>query len=87
MLPAHAFLQKGSPDYASSCRNSSVGLDAKLEEFEAMMPWAIETTVELVGPEKYTFARKEAGALWWLLCFACLDSRHPATRTPHYNAY
>ena len=48
-------------DYALA-KFKSFGLDAKLEEFEAMMPWPIETTVEVVGPEKYTLAREGAGA-------------------------
>ena len=28
----------------------SFGLDARIEEFEAMMPWPLETSVELVAP-------------------------------------
>src|SRR6185503_19334722 len=39
-------------DYALASFKS-FGLDARLEEFEAMMPWPIETTVDVVGPEKY----------------------------------
>lgn len=38
-------------DYALA-KFKSFGLDARLEEFEALMPWPIETTVEVVGPEK-----------------------------------
>src|SRR6476661_4676459 len=45
-------------DYALE-KFKSFGLDAKIEEFEAMMPWPIETTVEVVGPEKYTLRVKE----------------------------
>jgi N-acetylated-alpha-linked acidic dipeptidase len=45
-------------DYALA-KFKSFGLDARLEEFEAMMPWPIETSVELVAPEKYTLRVKE----------------------------
>ena len=36
-------------DYALA-KFRSFGLDAKLEEFEAMMPWPLETSVELIAP-------------------------------------
>ena len=38
-------------DYALA-KFKSFGLDASLETFEAMMPWPIETTVDVTGPEK-----------------------------------
>ena len=48
-------------DYALA-KFKSFGLDAQLEEFEAMMPWPIETSVEMVAPEKYVLQRQGAGA-------------------------
>ena len=59
--PHHA----GSPasrkvaDYVLA-KFKSWGLDAKIEEFEALMPYPTERVVELVGPEHYT--PKLAGA-------------------------
>src|SRR6186997_1601282 len=37
----------------------SWGLDARIEEFEAMMPWPTERTVEMIAPTKYTLQLKE----------------------------
>ena len=56
----------------------SFGLDAKFEEFEAMMPWPIETTVEVVGPEKYTLRVKEP---------VLAEDPDSGDQTPLYNAY
>jgi N-acetylated-alpha-linked acidic dipeptidase len=64
-------------DYALA-KFKSFGLDAKLEEFEAMMPWPIETTVEVVGPEKYTLRVKEP---------VLAEDPDSGDQTPLYNAY
>ena len=64
-------------DYALA-KFKSFGLDAKLEEFEAMMPWPIETTVELVAPEKYTLRVKEP---------VLPEDPDSGDQTPLYNAY
>jgi N-acetylated-alpha-linked acidic dipeptidase len=64
-------------DYALA-KFRSFGLDAKLEEFEAMMPWPIETTVEVVGPEKYTLRVKEP---------VLPEDPDSGDQTPLYNAY
>jgi N-acetylated-alpha-linked acidic dipeptidase len=64
-------------DYALG-KFKSFGLDAKLEEFEAMMPWPIETSVELVAPEKYTLRVKEP---------VLSEDPDSGDQTPLYNAY
>jgi N-acetylated-alpha-linked acidic dipeptidase len=64
-------------DYALA-KFKSFGLDAKLEEFEAMMPWPIETTVELIAPEKYLLRVKEP---------VLPDDPDSGDQTPLYNAY
>ena len=64
-------------DYALA-KFKSFGLDAKLEEFEAMMPWPIETSVELVAPEKYTLRVKEP---------VLPEDPDSGDQTPLYNAY
>ena len=64
-------------DYALA-KFRSFGLDAKLEEFEAMMPWPIETTVELVAPEKYVLRVKEP---------VLPEDPDSGDQTPLYNAY
>ena len=64
-------------DYALA-RFKSFGLDAKLEEFEAMMPWPIETTVELIAPEKYALRVKEP---------VLPEDPDSGDQTPLYNAY
>jgi len=64
-------------DYALE-KFKSFGLDAKIEEFEAMMPWPIETTVEVVGPEKYTLRVKEP---------VLAEDPDSGDQTPLYNAY
>jgi len=64
-------------DYALA-KFKSFGLDAKLEEFEAMMPWPIETSVELVAPEKYTLRVKEP---------VLSEDPDSGDQTPLYNAY
>jgi N-acetylated-alpha-linked acidic dipeptidase len=64
-------------DYALA-KFKSFGLDARLEEFEAMMPWPIETTVELIGPEKYTLRVKEP---------VLPEDPDSGDQTPLYNAY
>ncbi len=64
-------------DYALA-KFKSFGLDATLEEFEAMMPWPIETTVEVVGPEKYTLRVKEP---------VLPEDPDSGDQTPLYNAY
>ena len=64
-------------DYALA-KFKSFGLDARLEEFEAMMPWPIETTVEVVGPEKYSLRVKEP---------VLPEDPDSGDQTPLYNAY
>jgi len=64
-------------DYALA-KFKSFGLDAKLEEYEAMMPWPIETSVELVSPEKYTLRVKEP---------VLSEDPDSGDQTPLYNAY
>jgi N-acetylated-alpha-linked acidic dipeptidase len=64
-------------DYALA-KFKSFGLDAKFEEFEAMMPWPIETTVELVAPEKYSLRVKEP---------VLPEDPDSGDQTPLYNAY
>jgi len=64
-------------DYALA-KFKSFGLDAKFEEFEAMMPWPIETTVEVVGPEKYSLRVKEP---------VLAEDPDSGDQTPLYNAY
>ena len=64
-------------DYALA-KFRSFGLDAKLEEFEAMMPWPLETRVELVAPEKYELRIKEP---------VLKEDPDSGDQTPLYNAY
>ena len=64
-------------DYALA-KLKSFGLDAKLEEFEAMMPWPLETTVDLIAPEKYTLRIKEP---------VLPEDPDSGDQTPLYNAY
>jgi N-acetylated-alpha-linked acidic dipeptidase len=64
-------------DYALA-KFKSFGLDAKIEEFEAMMPWPIETTVEVVAPEKYVLRVKEP---------VLPEDPDSGDQTPLYNAY
>ena len=56
----------------------SFGLDANIETFEAMMPWPIETTVEVTGPEKYSLKVKEP---------VLAEDPDSGDQTPLYNAY
>jgi N-acetylated-alpha-linked acidic dipeptidase len=58
----------------------SWGLDARIEELEAMMPWPTERTVELIAPTKYTLQLKEP------VLTDDPDSAD-ANQTPQYNAY
>ena len=64
-------------DYALE-KFKAFGLDARLEEFEAMMPWPLETTVELVAPEKYALRIKEP---------VLPEDPDSGDQTPLYNAY
>ena len=64
-------------DYALA-KFKSFGLDARIEEFEAMMPWPIETTVEVVAPEKYVLRVKEP---------VLPEDPDSGDQTPLYNAY
>ncbi len=64
-------------DYALS-KFKAFGLDAKLEEFEAMMPWPIETSVEVVAPQKYVLRVKEP---------VLPEDPDSGDQTPLYNAY
>lgn len=64
-------------DYALA-KFKSFGLDAKLEVFEAMMPWPIETSVELIAPEKYSLRVKEP---------VLPEDPDSGDQTPLYNAY
>ena len=59
-------------------RFKSFGLDARIEEFEAMMPWPLETSVELVAPVKYTLKIKEP---------VLPEDPDSGDQTPLYNAY
>ncbi len=61
-------------------RFKSWGLDARIEEFEAMMPWPTERTVELIAPTKYTLQLKEP-------VLADDPDSADADQTPQYNAY
>jgi len=56
----------------------SFGLDARIEEFEAMMPWPVETSVELVSPVKHTLLLKEP---------VLPEDPDSGDQTPVYNAY
>ncbi len=56
----------------------SFGLDARFEEFEAMMPWPLETRVELVAPDKYELKIKEP---------VLPEDPDSGDQTPLYNAY
>ena len=64
-------------DYALA-KFKSFGLDASLETFEAMMPWPIETTVEVTGPQKYSLTVKEP---------VLAEDPDSGDQTPLYNAY
>jgi len=64
-------------DYALA-KFKSFGLDARIEEFEAMMPWPIETTVDVVAPEKYSLKVKEP---------VLKEDPDSGDQTPLYNAY
>ncbi len=64
-------------DYALA-KFKSFGLNAAFEEFEAMMPWPLETTVELVAPQKYTLRIKEP---------VLPEDPDSGDQTPLYNAY
>jgi len=57
---------------------TSFGLDARIEEFEAMMMWPLETSVELVAPVKYTLKIKEP---------VLPEDPDSGDQTPLYNAY
>ncbi len=59
-------------------RFKSFGLDARLEEFEAMMPWPIETSVELVAPGRHALRLKEP---------VLPEDPDSGDQTPLYNAY
>ena len=64
-------------DYALE-KFKAFGLDARLEVFEAMMPWPLETSVELVAPEKYALRIKEP---------VLPEDPDSGDQTPLYNAY
>ena len=64
-------------DYALA-KFKSFGLDAGFEEFEAMMPWPLETSVELVAPDKYALRIKEP---------VLPEDPDSGDQTPLYNAY
>ena len=64
-------------DYALA-KFKSWGLNAQIEEFEAMMPWPLETSVELVAPEKYALKIKEP---------VLPEDPDSGDQTPLYNAY
>ena len=64
-------------DYALA-KFKSFGLNASIEEFEAMMPWPLETTVELVAPEKLALRIKEP---------VLPEDPDSGDQTPLYNAY
>ena len=58
----------------------SWGLDAHIEEYEALMPWPTERTVELIAPTKYTLQLKEP-------VLSDDPDSGDADQTPQYNAY
>jgi N-acetylated-alpha-linked acidic dipeptidase len=64
-------------DYALA-KFKEFGLDARFEEFEAMMPWPVETTVDLIAPEKYSLRVKEP---------VLPEDPDSGDQTPLYNAY
>ncbi len=64
-------------DYALA-KFKSFGLNASIEEYEAMMPWPLETTVELVAPEKLALRIKEP---------VLPEDPDSGDQTPLYNAY
>jgi N-acetylated-alpha-linked acidic dipeptidase len=64
-------------DYALA-KFKSFGLNASLEEFEAMMPWPLETRVELVAPDRYELKIKEP---------VLPEDPDSGDQTPLYNAY
>lgn len=59
-------------------RFKSFGLDARIEEFEAMMPWPIETSVEMTAPVTYALRLKEP---------VLPEDPDSGDQTPLYNAY
>jgi len=56
----------------------SFGLDARIELFEAMMPWPIETSVEMTAPVRYSLKLKEP---------VLPEDPDSGDQTPLYNAY
>ena len=58
----------------------SFGLDARLEEFEAYMPWPTERSVEMTAPAKFTLSLKEPS-------LPDDPDSNDADQTPLYNAY
>ena len=79
--PHHA----GSPgsrrvaDYVLE-RFKSFGLDARIEEFEALMPYPTERSLELIAPERYTATLKEPAV-------ADDPDSADAGQLPTFNAY
>jgi N-acetylated-alpha-linked acidic dipeptidase len=79
--PHHA----GSPgsrrvaDYVLE-RFKSFGLDARIEEFEALMPYPTERSLELLAPERYTATLKEPAV-------AEDPDSADAGQLPTFNAY
>lgn len=61
-------------------RFKSYGLDAQIEQFEALMPRPVSRTLELVSPERYTAVLQEPP-------FAGDDDTSDRDQLPTFNAY
>ena len=61
-------------------RFKSYGLDAQIEQFEALMPRPVSRTLELVSPERYTAVLQEPP-------FAGDDDTSDPNQLPTFNAY
>ena len=83
--------QAGEPHNAGSARSKAVaeyilgnlkewGLDAHIEEFEALMPYPTVRQVEVLGPKRYVAKLKESA-------IAVDPTTAQANQLPTYNAY
>ena len=78
----HVAGRPGSRTVAEYARDTfaSFGLDARIESFEALMPWPAERTVEMVSPMRHTMAIAEP-------VLAADPDSADADMTPVFNAY
>lgn len=78
----HVAGRPGSRKVAEFARDTfaSFGLDARIESFEALMPWPAERTVEMVSPTRHTMAIAEP-------VLAADPDSADADMTPVFNAY